>query len=433
MANSAAASAYEVFELEKNGRVIDITGTDPYGARVTSFDYYESILSPNTTAIISIMDVGGSVSYSSEYDKQNRYGTLESALPLTGDVTISCKITSPSGMGSLDFTRKPFVYDGNITPSEDSNRQGMILKLVSPTAAKTKASVQKKYTGNIGNSVQRLLKDYVGNDVNVIIDPTSNSLNFKGGIEGESRSVVKTLCEVAKQSKPLKGNPGYFFYETQRGLNFRSIDDLIRQDPYPVEYFKTDALRSGVKSNENTFKIALKSTIKSEDISTLALSGALKSENIFFDPVLYTVEHRTYEFTGLDASLGKTTEIPTTFAVPTHFHFLDIGGLDEGVSVKVNNDPREWQAKSKMRYNSLFSQIIQIQVPFNPQLSAGDTINCRFEIVSQDKKQLGSADPTTSGKYLICNLCHHTDALRSFTSMTLVRDSYGLHTNKNKA
>jgi len=429
MANSASAAAvYEVFELEKNGNIVDITGTNPYGGKVTSFNYYESILSPNITAKITIADVGGSVPYSSEYDKQRRYGTLESALPLTGDVRVSCKITSPSGMGSLDFTRKPFVYDGHITADSKSTFQGMVVNLVSSTASRTKASVRKKYTGNIGNSVQRLLKDYVGNDVNVIVDSTSNSFNFKG----ENRSVVKILCEVAKQSKPLKGNPGYFFYETQRGLNFRSIDDLIRQDPYPVEYFKTDALRSGVKSNENTFKIALKSTIKSEDISTLALSGALKSENIFFDPVLYTVEHRTYEFTGLDASLGKTTEIPTTFAVPTHFHFLDIGGLDEGVSVKVNNDPREWQAKSKMRYNSLFSQIIQIQVPFNPQLSAGDTINCRFEIVSQDKKQLGSADPTTSGKYLICNLCHHTDALRSFTSMTLVRDSYGLYTNKNR-
>ena len=428
MANSASASAYEVFELEKNGRVIDITGTDPYGARVTSFDYYESLLSPNTTVVLSIMDIGGSALYSSEYDRQNRSGTLESALPLTGDVTISCRITSPSGMGSLDFTRKPFVYDGNITPSEDSNRKGMILKLVSPTAAKTKASVQKKYTGNVGNSAQKLLRDYVGQDVNIIIDPTSNSLNFKG----ENRSVVKTLCEVARQSIPLKGNPGYFFYETQRGLNFRSIDDLIRQDPYPVEYFKTDALKSGVETDENIFRISLKSTIKSDDISTLALSGALKSENIFFDPVLYTVEHRTYEFAGLDVSLGKTAEIPTTFVVPTHFQFLDIGTLDEGVSVNVNNDPREWQAKSKMRYNTLFSQIIQIQVPFNPQLSAGDTINCRFEIVTQDKKDQGTYDPTTSGKYLICNLCHHTDALRSLTSMTLVRDSYGLYTNKNR-
>ena len=85
-----------------------------------------------------------------------------------------------------------------------------------------------------------------------------------------------------------------------------------------------------------------------------------------------------------------------------------------------------------MRYNSLFSQIIQIQVPCNLSLVAGDTINCEFEMVTQDEKSQGSLDPSTSGKYLILNLCHHFDPLRSYTSMTLVRDSYGLHTNKNK-
>jgi len=425
MANSASASAYEVFQLEKNGNVIDITGADPYGARVTSFDYYESILSPNTTAVLSIADIGGSAR--SSYDKQNRYGTLESALPLTGDVTVSCKITSPNGMGSLDFTRKPFVYDGKITPADESNRQGMIVKLVSPTASRNKIPVQKKYTGNIGVSVKKLISDYFGNQ-NVIIDPTKNSFAYSG----KNRTFFKLICDVARQSIPVNGDPGYFFFETQRGLNFRSISDMIKQDPYPTEYFKTDVLKSGVETDENIFKIALKSTIKSDDNSKLAMSGGLRSNNIFFDPILYTVEHQIYQLDELEISLGKTIEVPKADALPTHFHFLDIGSQDVGVSVETNNHPREWQAKSKMRYNTLFSQIIQIQVPFNPQLSAGDTINCRFEIVTQDKKDQGTSDPTTSGKYLICNLCHHTDSLRSFTSMTLVRDSYGLHTNKNK-
>ena len=97
-----------------------------------------------------------------------------------------------------------------------------------------------------------------------------------------------------------------------------------------------------------------------------------------------------------------------------------------------NNDPKEWQAKSTLRYNLLFTQIIQVQVPCNPNLRAGNTIVCDFEIVSQGKKVQGTRDPVNSGKYLIVNLCHHFDPLRSFTSMTLVRDTYGLYTNKSK-
>jgi hypothetical protein len=60
-------------------------------------------------------------------------------------------------------------------------------------------------------------------------------------------------------------------------------------------------------------------------------------------------------------------------------------------------------------------------------LKAGNTIICNFETITQSKKVEGAIDPVNSGKYLILNLCHHFDPLRSFTSMTLVRDSYGLY------
>jgi hypothetical protein len=79
----------------------------------------------------------------------------------------------------------------------------------------------------------------------------------------------------------------------------------------------------------------------------------------------------------------------------------------------------------------LFSQAIQIQVPCNIKLKAGDIIICNFEAVTSDSKIQGP-DPVMSGKYLIVNLCHHFDPLRSFTSLTLARDSYGLYTNKSK-
>jgi hypothetical protein len=80
----------------------------------------------------------------------------------------------------------------------------------------------------------------------------------------------------------------------------------------------------------------------------------------------------------------------------------------------------------------LFTQVVHLQVPYNENLRAGDTIECNFEIIS-DRKEQGSSDPVQSGKYLIMDLCHSFDTTNSFTSMTLVRDTYGLYTNKNKA
>ena len=79
-----------------------------------------------------------------------------------------------------------------------------------------------------------------------------------------------------------------------------------------------------------------------------------------------------------------------------------------------------------MRYNLLHSQMMEIQVPCNLRLRAGNVIKVEIERQGNDK-ELGGLDEHTSGKYLILHLCHHFDTERSFTSMTLARDTYGLH------
>ena len=84
-----------------------------------------------------------------------------------------------------------------------------------------------------------------------------------------------------------------------------------------------------------------------------------------------------------------------------------------------------------MRYNLLFTQVVKMQVPCNPNLKAGDIIKCNLEVITRSEKEIGIADPVQSGKYLILDLCHHYDPERSFTAMTLVRDTYGLYTNKS--
>ena len=117
--------------------------------------------------------------------------------------------------------------------------------------------------------------------------------------------------------------------------------------------------------------------------------------------------------------------IPAFKYTTSNAHVLDIGSLDYR-ELTPNNDPREWQAKSPMRYNLLHSQMMEIQVPCNLELRAGDVIKVEIERQGDDK-ELGGLDEHLSGKYLILHLCHHFDSKRSFTSMTIARDTYGLH------
>ena len=69
-------------------------------------------------------------------------------------------------------------------------------------------------------------------------------------------------------------------------------------------------------------------------------------------------------------------------------------------------------------------------VPLNSNLMAGDIIKCLFpKNTYQDGKEF---DQEMSGLYMIKELCHHFDQDQSLTSMTLVRDTFGLNGTNNK-
>ena len=170
---------------------------------------------------------------------------------------------------------------------------------------------------------------------------------------------------------------------------------------------------------------------KDQDITKALKNGTYVNRNVFFDPRTFKHDEVVFNIdkNGVKKTLGG--ELPIKNKVKsftkTNHHILDVGTFEEN---EVNNDPREWQATSQMRYNLLHSIIMNIQVPCNTELRAGDVIKVDIESSKDDKEQSPS-DEQQSGNYLILHLCHHFDTLRSFTSMTLVRDSYGMRRSKD--
>ena len=314
--------------------------------------------------------------------------------------------------------------------SEDSNRQSIFLSLIS-NATIDNLEIKNPtitYKGRISNTVKKILRELKIRKFK--IDKTRNSYDFisrsKGGLD-----LITDLC---RRSIPTKGDPGYFFYETQDGHNFRAIDNLISKRPVET-YTYTGGMLSNLDNDENDFRIVRPPRfIKDQNIKER--KKWMSSRNIFYNPATLEVEEKFYTLKGAEGEIGtkvnKTLgkEIDyvggssDTYSKTNHIT-LDIGSLDYQ-NLTPNNDPREWQAKSPMRYNLLHSQMMEIQVPCNLELRAGDVIKVEIERQGDDK-ELGGLDEHTSGKYLILHLCHHFDSKRSFTSMTLARDTYGLH------
>ena len=428
MAKAAAASNYEILSIIKDGKRVRLEG------KTTSFDYYESVLSPNITASLTFVDTGGSVVYDNDYDKQERLGSIYNALPITSGEKIEFKITNPSS-GTLNFEKNPLIVNGASNLNQSSNDNMVLLSLLSQSSFTNQNSVvYKKYNGNIGNTVGNIIKEYFGTEQSKVrIDDTSNDYSFIGN----SQSPFELIMWLAAKSVPSEGNAGFFFYETRTGFNFRSIDSLISQEPVAT-YYRTDGFAANMDNNINDFKILSFSISKNKNFLNALKIGVLNSRNIYFNPKTFEEVEEPFQFTELMKSLGKDAEEPEIHTdinsgkfTRTHFDILDIGTHSPEIDGSDNNDPTLWQAQSTMRYNILFSQVLNMQVPCNIDLKAGDVINCSFEIVTQSSKEQGSDDPVQSGKYSIVDLRHHFDPTRSMTSMTLVRDSYGLYSKNS--
>ena len=416
---ASRAAIYEVLTISKDGK------EHPLQGKTVNFNYYESLYSPVVSGNLTYVDAGGSVE-----DKKENLTSIKDGLPITALEDLKVKIQT--SFGTLDFTRDPFKVTSSPIMHQESNRQTVLLTFVNEKELRnSEVPVFDRYVGRISDSIRKILQQklQISND-KIDIEPTKNSYGFVG----KGRGALNIILDLCRRSVPVKGDAGYFFYQTQDGFKYKSIDSLLSQEP-KQKYLYYGALRSNVENSDNDFNILLAPKVKKDQDITKALKdGTYVNRNIFFNP--QTFEHSEVVFSvdkdGVKKTLGgdlpiKTDELKSF--VKTNHHILDIGSF-EVQNQNPNNDPREWQATSTMRYNLLHSIVMEIQIPCNAELRAGDVIELEIESIKEDMVQSPS-DEQQSGKYLILHLCHHFDSLRSFTSLTLVRDSYGMRRSKD--
>ena len=416
---ASRAAIYEVLTISKDGK------EEPLQGKTVNFNYYESLYSPVVSGNLTYVDAGGSTE-----DKKDNLTSIKDGLPITALEDLKVKIQT--SFGTLDFTRDPFKVTSSPIMHQESNRQTVLLTFVNEKELRnSEVPVFDRYVGRISDSIRKILQQklQVSND-KIDIEPTKNSYGFVG----KGRGALNIILDLCRRSVPVKGDAGYFFYQTQDGFKYKSIDSLLSQEP-KQKYLYYGALRSNVENSDNDFNVLLAPKVKKDQDITKALKdGTYVNRNIFFNP--QTFEHSEVIFSvdkdGVKKTLGgdlpiKTDELKSF--VKTNHHILDIGSFEVQNQIP-NNDPREWQATSTMRYNLLHSIVMEIQIPCNSELRAGDVIELEIESIKEDMVQSPS-DEQQSGKYLILHLCHHFDSLRSFTSLTLVRDSYGMRRSKD--
>mgnify|MGYP001234353048 CR=1 FL=1 len=446
--SASEASTFEELFLESN----DQERTADLKSGVVSIDYYEDILSPTITAKVRVINTGDSIAPKDPQEPKKTDGPKQSiynGLPLRGGERLVMKILDQGKTGKgeekkgLDFSSDPkkYLFVSSITQVfQETQRESFLLNLVSREAITNETSrVMKRYTGTISDSVQKILKNVLKVDESRFkVEETLFPYNFIGNL----RKPFSTLISLASKSVPAKSKDataGFVFFQTQDGFQFTSIDSLIDGES-KATYRYTDANQSSITKN-NDFNILQYSTDKNQNLIENLRMGTYSFVRLAFNPLTLGFTQETFNYgaknTGKSkkiSNLGRDLELPkisdesdkTLDELPTRVvsSIVDVGA-SAGISTETNYNPSKFQGQNIVRYNLLMTQSVSMMVPCNTDLRAGDIITCEFPKISREDKN--EIDPETSGKYLIKELCHHFEAKRSFTSMKLVRDTFGLY------
>ena len=436
------ASIYEKFIVES----ADGTRTVDIRQGVVGFVYYENILAPSVTATVIVVNTGGTIR-----GENGKMQGIYNGLPLRGGERVIIKIAGNSKSNDgLDFSKNvtQYFYVASIQNVDVSAEKELFtLHLVSRESITNQTiRVGRKFptSQTISDSVSDIIKDYLKSDKFGTIDQTQNKYGFIGNLK-KPFSVITWLASksVAYNGPGKDSTAGFLFYETQEGFNFRSIDNLINQDPFIEDYTYSPGV---VKFDDPSkdFKIIKYTVDRNQDLMGKLQRGAYSSERYYINPVSFKPDIRHFKSTDYmgddginnlgdekitlpsiddDKSLG---DLPTRIFVG----MLDVGTVEKTTTDKGWNDPAErnadpakTQAQSMMRYNQLMSQIVEITVPLNTNLTAGVVIRCIFPSIDRSKRK--SPDVQSSGLYMIRELAHYFDNKGSYTKLKIVRDSSG--------
>tara|TARA_Y100000114_G_C11756784_1_gene327249 strand:+ start:990 stop:2303 length:1314 start_codon:yes stop_codon:yes gene_type:complete len=405
---------------------------------VISFNYNEDVYSPMITAMVVVANTGNTV----EGD-DGKLQSVYNGLPLRGGEKMEIKIAGNSvDNNGLEFND---LYVGSITNVlVDSQRESFTLNLISREAITNETvRVGKRFPSSqkISDSVEDICKNYLSSDKLYDVDETQNPYGFIGNM----RKPFTILTMLASKSVPgtvsgKDATAGYFFFETQQGYRFKSIDSLIRNKPYSEKYVYSPGI---VDTDDTTkdFKILEFTTSRNQNLLENLERGAYCSHRQYMNPLTFEYTpstqtiFKTEDYTGKIENLGadpdiilpqlSTNDNRTLSSVPSRYvtGILDIGTTDSSVSIEGNADPAKIHSQSMMRYNTLFTQVLTMTIPLNTNLKAGDIINCDFPRIDVEKRK--EPDEIQSGLYMIKKLTHFFNSKGSYSKLQLVRDTNG--------
>lgn len=287
------------------------------------------------------------------------------------------------------------------------------------------------------------------------ITVSGSAKDDKGGTSEERASAGgegSTALNTENLSK-LSGSAGYVFFETHDKYVFKSLDALAddgsgswggEKVKYVYEY-STIANSEG-QENKNHLKILDYTFVNELDILKQLRQGLYSTMCIFFDVNSCQYEENIFKMEDTFdqmAHLGSATKLPkgqkelaghatrimTQMLNNEMFHNVpETSGKDDA---EFKDTYRYSIAQSNARYKLASNQELNIVVPPNLTIRAGDKLELLFpNMTSDEDRKTNPYDEEHSGNYLIKNIGYNfimrgAQPRTGTTNITLIRDSFG--------
>ena len=404
--------------LLPNGCALDEEYDITQGA--PEIDYYESIESPSISMTLRFIDIDQVI---------GRKG-------ITGGELIELTVKD----GDEDEFKITKDHKLMLNAVSDMNTTAQIqeatLEFISQeTIINETARLNKKFAGNVSQIVKDILtEDKKGiktkkkvfgpkKEGEIEEDRATNSYSFVGNLK-RPFDTIQWLC--AKSQSSTK-NFGFLFFENLDGYHFRSIENLLKQEP--LRYEQTDS----PFESQNKAIILQNKLNQSNDIGMNCRMGMYANKTIYIDIENQGASVDDFDVTKLE--LNKPVKLMDGLEKhPTRLMLrVDDVGVAQVGAAKSETVPKselaKYQNKSYIRNNLLFSQSLSISIPLNSTLRVGVVIDIKLPTKKGDgtnqTDSFGSEkgnDP--SGRYLIAELRHLIGRGKSETQLKLIRDVF---------
>ena len=459
------------FEVESillvpiEGKTLDITQL------VLEFSIFESINNPYVLGEIVIEDTSLNILANLPIQGRERI-IIKAKTPTFGDTTYEYDL-SVSGIDARVISGRQQVYKLNLMSYEGMVNEGVriagilrgsndkVVKEILENVIETKKEIvveAAKFEQKWLPSLKRPF-DFIYQLAPITI--SGNAQEDKGGTsqeratgDGEGVSSLKT-----ENLPKMSGSAGYVFFETHDGYVFKSLDQLASDGSdsfggeavkytYNYGYVNTEG-KAGTEhlnildytfSNELNMLKQLREGIYSTVCVFFDVNKCYYEENIY--KIKDTWEQMSHM--GSQDKLPKeqqtlsehSTRVMAQMINSEMFHEdPDTNGADNAAYKDYN---RYAIAQSNARYKLASNQELNITVPPNLTIRAGDKLELLFpNMTSDEDRKTNPYDEEHSGNYLIKNIGYNftmrgAQPKTGTTNITLIRDCFGRKNTASK-